>query len=106
MGQFLIYSIIFACGWLANHYMFKYHMIEHPEKMQDMIEELKEIKKINDQNKFNAKEPDVIARVEYHGTLTYLFNKESGQFLGQGLTVDEALEKAAVRFPDSKFLVE
>jgi hypothetical protein len=35
-----------------------------------------------------------------------LFDKTSDQFLGQGLTIDEAMEKAVKRFPDTKFLVE
>lgn len=106
MGQFIIYATIFACGWIANHFMFKYNMTENPEKMREMIEELKEIKKNNDLIKFQTKDPDVIIRVEHYGSLTYLFNKDSDQFLGQGLTVDEALEKASVRFPDTKFLIE
>lgn len=106
MGQFIIYATIFACGWIANHFMFKYNMTENPEKMREMIEELKEIKKNNDLIKFQTKDPDVVVRVEHYGSLTYLFNKDSDQFLGQGLTVDEALEKASVRFPDTKFLIE
>jgi hypothetical protein len=106
MGQFIIYAIIFAAGWIANHMMFKYHMHENPEKMLELVEQLKQIKETNDKQKFRDKEPDVIVRVEHYGTLTYLFDKTSDQFLGQGLTIDEAMEKAVKRFPDTKFLVE
>ena len=106
MVQFIIYAMIFAAGWIANHLMFKYSITENPEKMRELIEELKQIKEDNDKQKFRDKDPDVIVRIEHYGTLTYLFDKTTDQFLGQGLTVDEALEKAEKRFPTTKFLVE
>lgn len=106
MGQFIIYATIFACGWIANHFMLKYNITENPEKMRELIEEIKKIKDENDKQKFRDKDPDVLIRIEHYGTLTYLFDKSSDQFLGQGLTVEEALEKAEKRFPTTKFLIE
>jgi hypothetical protein len=106
MGAFILLALAFAAGWLANTMMFRYNVSENPEKMMEILNNLKEIKKINDKAKFEMKDPDVIARVENHGTLCYLFNTDSGQFLGQGKTIDDALEHASKRFPDAKILVE
>ena len=39
---FIVYLIIFAAGWIANHMMFKYHMHENPDKMRELVEQLKQ----------------------------------------------------------------
>jgi hypothetical protein len=101
MYQFVVYALIFSAGWICNHVWFKYNISEHPEKMKEMIEGLKQIKEINDRLKAN--DADINVRIEQHGTMTYLFNQDSGQFISQGIDLDEALEKAEKRFPNTHF---
>ena len=45
-----------------------------------------------------------MVKVEKHGEVNYWFDDESGQFLAQGATFDEAVNHIRSRFPEHVFL--
>ena len=46
------------------------------------------------------------ATVEKIGDIFYMHNKETGEFLAQGLTGDELSENLRTRFPDKRFVMD
>lgn len=69
---------------------------------------------VNAKQKLNEKERNELiekidelihmVKVEKHGEVDYWFDADSGQFLGQGSTFDEAVEHIKSRFPNHIFL--
>lgn len=49
------------------------------------------------------KENTIPIKIEKHGEALYVFNSESDEFMGQGMTRDELEKELAKRFPNKKF---
>lgn len=90
-------------GWHARGIVMMAMFSEHPEHI---IEILQKIKKINDEENVTAKVVKAIG-VEVEPELVngvwYAYSKDSNQFVGQGTTIEEALEQAKQRFPGKSF---
>lgn len=54
-----------------------------------------------EENKSKGEEEPI--RVERHGDQLYIYTKNTDEFLAQGSTLQEALTRIELRFPDRKF---
>jgi hypothetical protein len=52
---------------------------------------------------YKSKDEEEPIRVERHGDQLYLYTKNTDEFLAQGSTLQEALTRTELRFPDRKF---
>ena len=90
-------------GWNARWLVMMAMFSENPEKI---IEILQKIKKINDEENLTAKVVKAVG-VEVEPELVngvwYAYSKENNQFVGQGPTIEAALEQAKLRFPGKSF---
>lgn len=71
-----------------------------PEKLEKVMEDLK--KEIGQEE---AKDPEVLIKVEQHGEQLYVFRKDNDEFLGQGRSYDEILKILQSKFKNVKFAV-
>lgn len=90
-------------GWHARGIVMMAMFSERPEHI---IEILQKIKKINDEENLHAKVVKAIG-VEVEPEMVnghwYAYTKDTNQFVGQGTTIEEALEQAKTRFPGKSF---
>lgn len=102
--DFLFYAFIFGfgawLGWHARGAIFLYHISENPERI---IEILKQIKKINENGEEGTTPQGTELRIEKHGPLLYAFASESDEFIAQGPTLKDLLETAHKRYPGRVF---
>lgn len=98
--------IIFWCGYkLGQHhtaYKITKMLINRDPNLERQIERARnEIQRLNSQD--DATEAYEELEVERHGGQIYLFNKADREFLAQGSTLQEALDRIEKRFPGRKF---
>lgn len=90
-------------GWHARGIVM---MAMFSEKPEQIIAILEKIKKINDEDNVHAKVVKAVG-VEVEPELVnghwYAYTKDTNQFVGQGTTIEEALEQAKQRFPGKSF---
>jgi N-acyl-D-aspartate/D-glutamate deacylase len=102
--DFLIYIVVavVACwiGWHARGILFLVNISENPDRVIKMLEQ---IKRINEEEGVEMPNSVIEVLPEFVGAVCYAYAKEDGQFLGQGTTLDEALQMASARFPNKKF---
>ena len=96
-------AIGFWLGWHARGITMLALFSENPQKIIDILEK---IKQINQEENLHAKVVKAIG-VEVEPELVngqwYAYTKDQGQFVGQGATIEEALEQAKTRFPGKSF---
>lgn len=93
----------FWAGWRIRGVVMLAALSENPEKVIKLLEEIKRINKNED---VGVKPNAVEVEPELVGQHWYAYSKETGQFLGQGPTLEEALKSASLRFPDKTFWCE
>jgi hypothetical protein len=106
--EFIIYIVIglvgVIAGWQARGMLFRAIISEEPERIMATLQKIKEI---NDREKSNPGADQIKSGVEVEpecvNSTWYAYAKETGQFLGQGSTLEAALTMAATRFPTKTF---
>jgi hypothetical protein len=104
MDIFLILLIFLAgyfLGWLrASKHMLD-RMLEKPDTVMQLLEKYKAAKEEaeDEPTLLDVREIDV----QKENNAFYLYAKDNGEFLGQGTTLDQALEVVKARFPGQNF---
>ncbi len=98
--------IIFWCGYKLGQHQTAYKitrmLIDRDPNLERQIERARtEIARINAESDQSSDIEEL--EVERHGEQIYLFNKQDREFLAQGSTLQEALERIEKRFPGRKF---
>ena len=96
--------IMAACVWVGWHLrgiMLLKNILRDPDRMIKLIEDVKRIDLNEDTKKQNSGARRI--RVEKHGEELYLFAEDNDEFLAQGSTLQEALDRIEKRFPGDNF---
>lgn len=75
-------------------------LIDDDPKLQATIERAR--KEIQRSEEASREKPEELA-VERHGDQLYVYTKTDNEFLAQGSTLEEALDRIAERFPERNF---
>jgi hypothetical protein len=100
---YLVVAIIAAyVGWFARGVAILSNLARDPDHV---IKMLQQIKKINEQEELGNTQADGGVEVESEqvGNVWYAYEKETGQFLAQGISLEDAVKSAADRFPEKTF---
>lgn len=100
---FLIFVAGYAAGWFrASKHMLD-RMLEKPDVVMQLLKKYKVAKDEEESNKDIASSSVREIEVQKENNSFYLFAKDNGEFLGQGTTLDQALEVVKQRFPGQNF---
>ncbi len=93
----LLVDIIFCCVviWLVSKFVVLYLQA----KNEILKEELDDLTK-------KLKDKIIQVNVEQHGTVFYLFEKDTNRFIAQGADIDEIKKKCADRFKDAVIVAD
>lgn len=104
---FIICAVMIGIGfWFGWHFRGITMMAMFSDDPQKVIDILERIKKINEEERLSAKllkavgtevEPELV------NGQWYAYTKDTNQFVGQGSTIQEALDQAKTRFPGKTF---
>ena len=100
---YIVVAVIAAyIGWFARGIVVISNLARDPDRIIKMLEQ---IKKINLEEEAGNKSADggIEIEPELVGNVWYAYAKESGQFLAQGPSLEEALKAASDRFPEKTF---
>lgn len=100
----VIISFAFYAGWKIRGILMLAAMSDNPERVIKLLEEVKKINK--GETKESANDIKVEVEPEKVNDYWYAYSKETGQFLAQGPTLEEALRIASIRFPNKTFWCE
>lgn len=103
IGYLVVVFFAFWLGWRVRGAIMLAAMSDNPEKIIKMLEE---IKQINKAEQVGVKPNSVEVEPERVGATWYAYAKDTGQFLGQGSTLEDALKSASLRFPNKTFWCE
>jgi len=107
MEEVLLYVIAlgfaFWLGWHLRSIVMIANLATNPDKVIKMLEKIKEINAAEADGKDASELEGTEIAPEQVGNVWYAYAKDSGQFLGQGPTFEDALKMAAERFPNKKF---
>ena len=90
-----IFGFIF--GWFRANKTMLDKLLANPEDMITLLKKYKEVKDEVEETNGEVRE------IEVHKGMFFLYAKDNGQFLGQGKTIDEALDSVRKRFPGQNF---
>ena len=95
--------LVFIVGYFMGWFRASKHMLDRilskPESMIELLEKYKAAKK-EDSVVSDAREIEI----QQENSVLYLYAKDNGEFLGQGKTLDQALEVVEQRFPEQNFV--
>ena len=97
---FLIFITGFIFGWIKASKSMLDRILEKPETMMELLKKYKDSK--DDVDSISANGIREIEVQNEKGSF-YLYAKDNGEFLGQGNTLEEALEIVRKRFPGQNF---
>ena len=103
-SDYLTLATFFFAGFILGAY-FIYRQVmqnvsEDPRRMINILEKIEKINQLEAQRQ-ESKESDLVEiKTEVHGGITYLFDKNTDEFLAQGTDFDNALDLANKRFPN------
>lgn len=81
-------------GWRDRERSMIHNMAANPDVMLEALNKVKEL---------DIAESATEVEVEVNDNCFYIYNKESKLFLGQGPSLDDAMETVCHRFPDQAF---
>lgn len=96
-----------VCAWVGYHVkaiLFRLTISEDPDKIIKILEDIKRIN--NETGSETTTGTKVEVEPEHVNSVWYAYSKETGQFLAQGPTLEEALRLASLRFPNKTFWCE
>jgi hypothetical protein len=95
--------LVFIVGYFMGWFRASKHMLDRilskPESMIELLEKYKAAKEEDDSVVNDTREIEVHNE---HGAF-YLYAKDNGEFLGQGNSIEDALEAVRQRFPGKNF---
>jgi hypothetical protein len=95
----LIFIVGYFMGWFrASKHMLD-RMLSKPESMIELLEKYKAAKEEDEPATSVTREIEI----QKENSAFYLYAKDNGEFLGQGTTLDQALEVVKQRFPEQNF---
>lgn len=99
---FLIFVAGYAAGWFrASKHMLD-RMLEKPDVVMELLKKYKAVK-----DEVDTEDNGIVSvreiEVQKENSSFYLYAKDNGEFLGQGATLDQALEVVKARFPGQNF---
>lgn len=101
----LLIFLIFAVGYIAGWFRASKNMLEKMLDKPDIVMAL--LKKYQaEKSKEDADTASPAVRqieVQKENSAFYLYAQDNGEFLGQGATLDQALETVKQRFPGQNF---
>jgi hypothetical protein len=114
-NQWIIYMVVayiaFKLGWKAHEAYVLYIIHEHPERMELATKVSKAIKDMPDDQalslvrRVRTYQTDIVKlNIESADGVMYAYNL--GEFVAQGSSLEEILDKAKKRFPNTEFLAE
>ena len=114
-NQWIIYMalayVAFKLGWKAHEAYIMYIIHEHPERMEMATKVSRAIKDMPDDQalslarRVRTYQTD-IAKLTIESANGILYAYNLGEFVAQGNSMDEILQKAKERFPNTEFLAE
>jgi hypothetical protein len=100
MITFIIFvTLAFYLGWFCRGVSLMQKLAEDPERIIALLEQIKKINAEEQQETSGTRE----IKVEQEKGSFYLFAKDNDEFLGQGNSLEEALEAVRKRFPGQNF---
>lgn len=99
----VVAAIGFWLGWHARGITIYALFSDDPQKIIDILEKIKQINQEQDLHTKVVKAIGVEVEPELVNGQWYAYTKDQGQFVGQGATIEEALEQAKTRFPGKSF---
>lgn len=103
IGLLIGISIGFLWGvWRATQGFIE-RMMENPDEIKDLLKRVEKINNDTDKElkKINRDGQNQDVKAEFHDGVCYLYDQDD-QFLAQGNTIIEAIDRAEKRFPDLK----
>jgi hypothetical protein len=95
----LVFIVGYFMGWFrASKHMLD-RMLSKPESMIELLEKYKAVKEEDSSEVSGVREIEI----QKENNAFYLYAKDNGEFLGQGTTLDQALEVVKQRFPEQNF---
>ena len=95
--------LVFIAGYFMGWFRASKHMLDRilskPESMIELLEKYKAAKEEDEPVVGTTREIEV----QKENSSFYLYAKDNGEFLGQGVTLDQALETVKQRFPGQNF---
>lgn len=104
MDQYILHIVeffsIFMIGYVVGKHILAARLRNSPDRA---IKELQQY--INNKTETTASAATTLI-VEQTNDQYYLFTKDTDQFVGQGTTLEQAIESARQRFPNKQFQFE
>lgn len=102
----LFIFLIFLAGYMAGWFRASKHMLDRMlDKPDTMMQLLKKYQTAKEEAEND--EPVLLdvreIEIQKENNTFYLYAKDNGEFLGQGTTLDQALEVVKQRFPGQNF---
>ena len=96
----LVFIVGYFMGWFRASKIMLDRMLAKPESMIELLEKYKTAKQEEE-----TKVEDSVREIEVHNEkgAFYLYAKDNGEFLGQGSSIEDALESVRKRFPGKNF---
>jgi hypothetical protein len=96
----LIFLAGYFFGWFKASKTMLDRMLSKPESMIELLEKYKTAKQED-----VVKDDSDVREIEVHNEkgAFYLYAKDNGEFLGQGNSIEDALESVRQRFPGKNF---
>ena len=98
LDLFLVFSAGVGLGYWWSILRVYHRLASDPQRLVRLGEELQ---KLHDDAE-SENEPRKI-RIEKHGSELYLFTEDTDEFLAQGMTLEDALDRVNKRFPGQLF---
>jgi hypothetical protein len=95
----LIFLAGYFFGWFKASKTMLDRMLSKPESMIELLEKYKAVKEEDKPAAGSIREIEV----QNENGAFYLYAKDNGEFLGQGTTLDKALDAVKQRFPGKNF---
>jgi hypothetical protein len=101
LSYVILAVIVFYAGWTIRGAVLIAKLANNPESVIKMLEQ---IKKINEaEARGEEYQEGVEVESEQVGSVWYAYEKETGQFLAQGTSLEDAIKAACDRFPEKTF---
>jgi hypothetical protein len=95
--------LCFIAGWHLRAIIMLKNLINDPDNMIDLLTRLKSVIEQEQRIGEPPTEHTVEVELEHHEGIVYAYDKMTGQFLGQGPSLNDVIDSARKRFPEKDF---
>lgn len=104
IGYVVVAVIAMWIGWHARGIIFLANISQNPDRVINMLEQIKKINAAESQGELDALDSEAVeVALENVSGCWYVYSKDTNQFLAQGNSLEDALLQAATRYPTKKF---